>query len=421
MRVTPERSTTMARVFAVVLAIACATAMPVALIQNRGLVPLAAIAGVAALVALAGRWRTALPDAARGAFAAAAVLSLWAIASALWAFAPAAALMGGLRLAALVIALAAIVAAAASLPAEGRGWVSRALVGGVIVGAVLLVVELFGGAPLNNALRGFPVPPRNAEVTKPAATLLVLLAGPALLAVYARAGWRWAAALGAGLAAAVLASTSEAARLGLIAAIGAGGLALALPGVARRVLPAALALAVLAGPPLLDQVARGATRAGMLPLSAVHRTLIWDYAAERAAERPFAGFGMDAARALPGGRENPDVARLDALGIQGAPRAFFLAAPRGLAELIPLHTHSMPLQIRLELGFVGLALFAVFAFLAGRAAAALPGRGALAAGAAIGASAAVVSLLSYGVWQHWWWVSVALAAAALAVIAKGGR
>lgn len=407
--------------FGTVLAVVVAVAMPVALIQNRGLVPLAAIAALAALVALAGQWRAALAAAARGPFAAAALLALWAMASASWALAPGAALMGGVRLAALVVALACLVAAAALLPERARARVSGALIGGVVVGAVLLVVELAAGAPLNNALRGFPVPPRNAEVTKPAATLLVLLAGPALLAAFARAGWRAAALLGVALAAAVVASTSEAARLGLVAATLAGAAALALPRLARRILPAALALAVLAGPPLLDQVARGATRAGLLPLSAVHRTLIWDYAAERAAERPLAGFGMDAARSLPGGRENPDAARLDALGIQGATRAFFLAAPRGLAELIPLHTHSMPLQVRLELGFVGLALAAVFAFLAGRAAAALPGRAALAAGAAVAASATVVSLLSYGAWQHWWWAAVALAAASLAAIARDDR
>lgn len=404
------------------LAMAVALAMPVALIQNRGLVPLAAIAALAAFTALAERRRGAVSAIARGPFAAAALLSLWAMASALWAFAPAAAFMGGLRLAALVIALAAIVATAAALPDAARPTVARALLGGVVVGAALLLVELFAGAPLNNALRGFPVPPRNAEVTKPAATLLVLLAGPALLAAASRAGWRGAVMLGLALAAAILASTSEAARLGLFAAIVAGAAALALPELTRRVLPAALALAVLAGPPLLDQAARGATRAGMLPLSAVHRTLIWDYAAERAAERPLAGFGMDAARSLPGGREKPDAARLDALGIQGAVRDFFLAAPRSQVELIPLHTHSMPLQVRLELGFVGLALFALFAFLAGRAAAALPGRAPLATGAAVAASTVVVSLLSYGAWQHWWWVSVALAAAAVAALsARDGR
>jgi thiamine transporter ThiT len=135
-----------------------------------------------------------------------------------------------------------------------------------------------------------------------------------------------------------------------------------------------------------------------------------------------AGFGMDAARSLPGGREKPDAARLDRLGITGAQRAFFDAAPRTIVELIPLHTHSMPLQIRLELGFVGLALFAGFAFFGGRAAAALPGRGAFAAGAAVAGAAAVVSLLSYGAWQHWWWVSLALAALPLAVLsARGGR
>jgi hypothetical protein len=201
----------------------------------------------------------------------------------------------------------------------------------------------------------------------------------------------------------------------------AAAAALAAPAFVRRALPAALALAVLAGPPVLEQVSKAAVRAGMLSLSGVHRTVIWDYAAERAAERPLAGFGMDAARSLPGGRDRPEAARLDRLGVTGALREFFVSAPPGIGERIPLHTHSMPLQVRLELGFVGLGLLALFAFSAGRAAAALPGRAALAAGTAVAASAAVVSLLSYGVWQHWWWVAVALAAVPLAALtARGG-
>ena len=145
----------------------------------------------------------------------------------------------------------------------------------------------------------------------------------------------------------------------------------------------------------------------------MHRVLIWDHAAERAADRPLLGFGMDAARALPGGADRPDAARLDRLGVTGAMREFFVSAPPGIGELIPLHTHSMPLQVRLELGLVGLGLLALFAFLAGRAAAALPGRAALAAGTAPAAAAAVVLLLSYGVWQHWWWIACALAAVPL--------
>ncbi|WP_144186527.1 O-antigen ligase family protein [Elioraea rosea] len=403
-----------------VIAAGLAAAMPVALIQNRGLVPLALIMALAAvpLLWLAGRgaWRRAAPLACAG------LLALWAIASSLWAIEPSLALRGGVALAGLGAALGTVLLAMRPAAEVAPRAVLVALVATVGLGALLLLVELFAGAPLNNAVRGFPTPPRSPEGTKPAATLLALLTPPAILAVHRLWGGRAAAALGVLAAAAVLASTSEAARLALIAAIGAAGIAFAFPRLARRILPLALALAVLAGPLVLFQIAAGATRAGLLPLSAVHRTLIWDYAAKRAAERPLAGFGMDAARALPGGRDNPDAARLDRFEIRGPIRNFFLTAPRGAAELIPLHTHSMPLQIRLELGFLGLAIAVVFAFLCGRAVAGLPGRELLAAGAAVAASATVVSLLSYGAWQHWWWISVAFAAMPLALLsARGGR
>jgi hypothetical protein len=395
--------------------------MPIAIVQNRGLVPLAAVLAIAALMMLRGRvaWRGVL---APGAILAALALGAWATASALWAAEAGQALAGGLRLLALVAALALVLAAVRVMDERTARALLIGLVAGVVLGAALLLVELAFGAPLNNALRGFPAPPRSAERTKPAATLLALLAGPAALAAHRLAGWRLAMPVGCVAVAAVLASTSEAARLGLAAGVAASGLALVIPALTRRALPALLAMAVLAGPPLVDQVAKGAMRAGLLPLSAVHRILIWDYAAERAAERPFAGFGMDAARSLPGGRERPDAARLDRLGVTGTQRAFFEAVPGNVVELLPLHTHSMPLQVRLELGFVGLGLFALFAFFSGRAVAALPERGAFAAGAAVAAAATVVSLLSYGVWQHWWWVSVALAALPLVVLsARAGR
>ncbi len=406
------------------LALGLGAAMPVVLVQNRGLVPLAALMALASLPLLAARMRGSGLHGWGGIapFACAVALALWGVLSSLWAVEPATAARSGAALCLLVLILGALVLAMRPASEIAPRAILFAVVLTAGLGALLLLVELFAGAPLNNAMRGFPTPPRSPEGTKPAATLLALLVAPAMLALHRLRGGLGAVALGVLAATAILVSTSEAARLGLIAGIGAGGVALAFPRLARRTLPLVLALAVLAGPLLLFQVAAGATRAGMLPLSAVHRTLIWDYAAERAAERPLAGFGMDAARALPGGRENPDAARLDRFGIGGPIRHFFVTAPRGAAELIPLHTHSMPLQIRLELGFVGLALAALFAFFSGRAVTHLPGRELLAAGTAVAAAATVVSLLSYGAWQHWWWISVAFAAMPLAMFsAKAGR
>lgn len=394
------------------MAAALIVAMPVAIVQNRGLVPLAILLALASLPVLgaAGAWRAVTePWAIRTVLG----LGLWGMVSSLWALGPLEALVGGARLIALVLALALVLVAARRLDGRGQRAVLLALVWGVALGAVLLLVELAFGAPLNNALRGFPTPPRNPQVTKPAATVLLLLAPPAALAAWTLAGARLAVPLALLACAAVAASPSESARLGLLAAGGAAALAFAAPALARRALPGLLAVAVLAGPPVLEQLAKAATRADLLPPSAVHRALIWDFAAERAAERPLLGFGMDTARAIPGGRENPDAARLDRFGITGYKREVLEAAAPGGANLMPLHTHSMPLQVRLELGFVGLALCALFAFFAGRAAASLPGRGAFAAGAASAVAASVVGLLSYGVWQQWWWVAVTLAAVPL--------
>ena len=68
-----------------------------------------------------------------------------------------------------------------------------------------------------------------------------------------------------------------------------------------------------------------------------HRLLIWDFAGKRIAERPLLGWGLDASRAIPGGKEliRPDQKRL------------------------PLHPHDAALQVWLELGLPGAVLFAL--------------------------------------------------------------
>jgi len=385
----------------------------IVLVQKRGLVPVGILLALASLVAARQRFGAVARAALAGPAAAALTLAGWAMLSAAWAIGPREALLGGLRLAAMVLLLGSILATVPMAPEAGRR-LGRATLAAALAGAALIAVELGFGAPINNAARLFPDPPYTPGVTKPAATFLVLLVGPAMAAAHVEGGLRLALATGLAIAAAVAASTAEAARLAVVFALAGGGLALLRPALVRRALPAGLALVVLAGPPLVQWSAGEAARAGLLPLSAVHRVLIWDHAAERAADRPLLGFGMDAARSLPGGADRPDAARLDRLGIGGEIRAFFETGPSHAVHLLPLHTHSMPLQVRLELGLAGLAVFALFAYRCGRAVAALPSGAALAAGTATAAAASVVSLLSYGVWQHWWWVACALAALPLA-------
>ena len=137
--------------------------------------------------------------------------------------------------------------------------------------------------------------------------------------------------------------------------------------------------------------------------SGIHRLLIWRFAADRVAERPILGWGMDASREIPGGKvEFNDV--LPTLHYPGG------------AQRLPLHPHDAVLQLQLELGMLGLAVMAWPIWRIGWRAPLTPGRraGAL----ALGVAALIVGLLSFGVWQAWWLSTVWLAAGLF--VASGG-
>jgi len=150
-----------------------------------------------------------------------------------------------------------------------------------------------------------------------------------------------------------------------------------------------------------------------LPPSAVHRLVIWDFAAARIAEKPITGWGLEASRAMPGGRAQPDAATLDRLNITAPAQRAFLASPH--VEVMPLHPHNGALQLWLELGgigaLIGAALMLALGFAAARSAAPAVGAGML-------ASAAVTGMLSFGLWQAWWVACLLLAMVALVLVPR---
>jgi O-antigen ligase len=116
-------------------------------------------------------------------------------------------------------------------------------------------------------------------------------------------------------------------------------------------------------------------------ISAGHRLLIWSFAGDRIAERPVTGWGLDSSRAIPGG-DDP-------------------IRPR--ESWMPLHPHNAALQVWLELGAPGAALFALMAAIAWGALARVewPPMFAAAAGACL-TIASVGCFTTYGIWQEWW-------------------
>ena len=141
-----------------------------------------------------------------------------------------------------------------------------------------------------------------------------------------------------------------------------------------------------------------------LPNSARHRLAIWQFAEQLIAERPILGWGLNNARAVPGGNDKVEVWSIEEDG-----RLFPMMQPR-----MPLHPHNMALQIWLETGAVGAVLASIALF---RIVMRL-GRSARPAGLAAAAAAMSVGLVSFGAWQAWWLASLWLFSAFSIVVLR---
>lgn len=377
---------------------------PLAVLSPLGLAPLFGVMALAILAADGRRcWpalRSMLPFAIL--FAA---LALWSIASAWWSIAPAHSLQEGLRLLAIGAGGLVIVAAATALPPGERQPFGDALVGGTVLAAILLLIERTSDGALTRLVLdpglGITVPIQRFDR---GATTLVLSLWPALPVLVNRRRKPTAIALAALVGATVLMLASHAAILAFFAGLLAFGIALLLPRTVAILLALVLASATAVLPLSLPDFERTVELHREIPginPSALHRLLIWRFVAERIAERPVLGWGMDAARDLPGGQ-------LD------------LATSLPEAQLpdnavaLPLHPHNAALQWRLELGIPGtmlsLAILIWPLFHVGWRVAPRQRRAAMLAWAT---SALIIGLVSYGIWQPWWLACLWLGAAFL--------
>ena len=128
--------------------------------------------------------------------------------------------------------------------------------------------------------------------------------------------------------------------------------------------------------------------------SAAHRLMIYQFSSRKIFEKPVLGWGMDASRTIPGGRE---VVWLHDCAYQGrAPNTLQLGGA------MPLHPHNASLQVWLELGAVGVAIFAgllgTLVFRWQRESLPRPGRPLI---AGMLTSIFVVYNTDFGLWQAW--------------------
>ena len=124
---------------------------------------------------------------------------------------------------------------------------------------------------------------------------------------------------------------------------------------------------------------------GSIPASWSAPLRIWIFAADRIAQKPWRGWGMDASRAFLGD--------------------------------IPLHTHNWPSQVWLELGLPGILITLACWIGLVRAMARLPTRSQMASAAATAAAYQAIGAVSFGLWQTWW-LGVGVLAAVGVIVAN---
>lgn len=363
-----------------------------------------------------------------------AALVAWLLLSASWSIAGSEAMSNGLRIAAMVIAAIVLPALCLTQSQQTQDLAARwALIASCLV-LVLLLIETLFDMPLLRTARYYvngelfvnglpPLEERRTDVTYfqelYLANRLSHIASIAAILVLPIAGILWqrgqrlgaVAALAVGCAGVALVPT-QTPMLALVLGL-AVGLIMLIPKIGQsRRLGVALAALVAVGvvtSPWLAQTAYTAVHDALSSsdISIIHRVAIWDYAAGFIAERPIAGYGIEAARTL--GREGANLAEL----VPGHPYAF---------QALPLHPHNASIQIWLELGGVGALIFALFLFAMTRTVHAYAdqpvARAALMAGLVVGLA---VAHLSYGIWQYWWVASLGMIYAMLALIFASER
>jgi O-antigen ligase len=274
------------------------------------------------------------------------------------------------------------------------------LLAGAAIGMVLAGYDLTtdGGLTQQISVRGF----HPARLDQIAIGLAILLL-PAAALLFGRGRPAFGLAISAIAAGAVLQLDDVSAKSALPASLLMAALLYWRPRIIARIAAALCVLFILTAPltlPKLAQVPGLLAAADSFKPSAAHRLLIWSFSGDHIAERPLLGWGLDSSRAIPGG--NQEV--------------------RPGQNWLPLHPHDAALQVWLELGAPGAALFALLVALFWLRLDRLPGPRLYAAAAGGSLTAALAPLFAaYGVWQEWWIGTLVLTLFLILVMARAAE
>ena len=376
--------------------------MPVAVAANKAMVLLLALAAICVIPTAVRSGRHQILRSRPSTISVLYALFLgWGLLSALWSIDPHTTFTRFGRLAGISI-LGAIVLY--EITRTGAATKRRILEGCAIglVGALALIVAKYVWIREIGDTTIYPEGFDPLSVFNPALTVLAILIWPIAVRLAGRSSWLVAMAVLAIYALFLAFSTSQASVLALIIGAVGFGAAVAWPRATPRIAAALLCVTILSAPFVTLRITGDPAMMEMLqplPGSARHRAYIWEFAANHILQRPILGWGLDASRSIPGGKERPPVGY----------------------EYMPLHPHNAALQVWLELGAVGALLAGLMtAFVTVKVGRAMPDR--LCAGAATASilSFAVIAFTAYGVFQSWWFAFAWLMAAVLAALRTSG-
>ncbi|MDP6785614.1 MAG: O-antigen ligase family protein [Rhodospirillales bacterium] len=393
-------------------AVVAVAILPLALVAPR--TPTALIIA-AAVISLAAFWRHGrrITVFDTGIASLLVILVGWVAVSALWSLDTYFAVRGALKLAGNIVVGGCLFSIALRLAADERTLIERALAGGFWLTVAVLAIEALFDAPLSRLWEYGLGPPEKLYYEKlsdygifwlkPATSLVAIFVWPVALSLSRKRGWLAALLAVLTVVAVAYGLRNQTALFGLLCGLVLGGLVLIFrrrAGIAAATIVAAGILIAPLLPATVLQPDRLSPKTSFVSHALLHRLYIWEFTAENIAQHPLRGWGMNAARVLPGGKD----------------LLFDKTRQRDLGHVMPLHPHNLALQMWLELGLPGaLFLSTLVAMLLMRLTRPDLDRNLSAMACGQFAAGFVISSFSFGAWQSWWLMSLWFAASLTAI------
>jgi O-antigen ligase len=351
---------------------------PLLVIAPKGIATLLVVAGLFALAARDGApfsfsWKAKAFSILFG------VLILWAALSTLWAVDRTFSVIETLRIGAMLILGTILLDTATHLGKPEKSRIERFFLAGTLAALLLLIP----GTILFKTRIITTIVPFNQV-----ALILAIGLGPLAGSLMAAGRTRAALLLAAAMVICVLAQDSTTAKVSVFVGLIVGAMFFVKAKWAGWAAGVGCALLIATAPLTFPKLAHNpqvSAEMAEIKSSAWHRAQIWAFVGERIAERPMLGWGMNSSRVIPGGKT------------QILPHV----------EILPLHPHNAALQVWLELGIPGAALFAAMSLLLWKRLGAMTSNRWMTAGRAAAMGATFISMVpGYGVWQEWWQASL---------------